>query len=452
MERLETLLSELAEDVARAGAHVLPKTLDTLDARLAQAVQADAAGICGDIFSALGQIIPHGKPSGFRTACVCTMLGHVQYVRAYYAPAREPDARRALRRQRGGACARKGAAPCACPLDHALRLLNGMTPAMRDRVQRAAAFSGSFAEGAMMLRHFAGVSQSESTFRRNALAAGERAVAAQEFPAQRLLTPFWPARRLAATVATQPTLYIMLDGTGVPCVKKDTEGVKGKGPDGKAGTREVKVGVVGSFRRLDAKGRPLRDPGCESHIVSAKPAEEFGTLLRRLANSRGYSSDFRIQIVGDGADWIENIVKHAFPGADINFTVDFYHACEYVQAFLARVGINATATAKAYKMARSILRRFGANTLIQHLLKRYPALKTDAEAANALAYISKRKEHMRYDLCRKHGYYIGSGIVEAACRTDVARRCKQSGMHWRYKNAAAMCALVARFRSNLDAA
>ena len=196
----------------------------------------------------------------------------------------------------------------------------------------------------------------------------------------------------------------------------------------------------------------MRDPGCESHIVSRKSAEDFGALLRRLANSRGYGSDFRIQIVGDGADWIANIVKKAFPGTDITFTVDFYHACEYVQAFLARAGLNDAATVKAYKTARTILRRFGATTLLRHLRNRYPALVTDAEAEHALAYIQKRENNMKYGEYRKQGLYIGSGLVEAACRTDVARRCKQSGMHWRFKNAAAMCALVSRFRSNLAAA
>lgn len=67
-------------------------------------------------------------------------------------------------------------------------------------------------------------------------------------------------------------------------------------------------------------------------------------------------------------------------------------------------------------------------------------------------YIEKRQENMRYGEYRRQGLHIGSGLVEAACCTDVARRCKQSGMHWRLKNAAAMCALVARFRSNLPAA
>ena len=144
---------------------------------------------------------------------------------------------------------------------------------------------------------------------------------------------------LAATTAMLPTLYIMLDGTGVPCVKKDTEGIRGKGGDGQAGTREVKVAIVGTYRRLNRHGRPVRDPGCESHIVSPKKAAEFGTLLRKLANSRGYGNGtFRVQIVGDGAEWIANIVRDAFPGNHVIFTNDFYHACEYLHAFVAFAG------------------------------------------------------------------------------------------------------------------
>ena len=122
----------------------------------------------------------------------------------------------------------------------------------------------------------------------------------------------------------------------MPCVKKDVRGVRGKGADGKAKTREVKVGVVGTYRRLDKKGRPVRDPGCEPHIVSPKTASGFGTLLRRLALSRGIGSGrFRIQAVGDGAEWIANIVRDAFPGTDVVFACDFYHACGHLLDFLA---------------------------------------------------------------------------------------------------------------------
>lgn len=268
----------------------------------------------------------------------------------------------------------------------------------------------------------------------------------------RLLTPFLPAWLIAATSAVTPTLYVMLDGTGVPCVRKDTEGVRGKGSDGSAGTRELKVGIVGTYRRVNNKGQPVRDPLCESHIVSMKNAAEFGTLLRKLALSRGYGTNFRVQIVGDGAEWIANIVQTAFPGKDVIFTNDFYHACQYLHEAVALAESEINKVAAAYKTARSVLFRFGGASLVKHFHKKYATLDQSHEAWTKLKYIDDRREHMKYGEYRRQGLFIASGLVESACRTDVARRCKQSGMHWRYKNAAAMCALAARFRSNLHAA
>jgi hypothetical protein len=448
--RLRDLLTEAAAKPSDA------------DARIAGAVREMGRALFESFLGVLGRQAPNGAPDGYREVTVGSLLGHVTYRRAYYAPlggrptrqSRRKAVRGAIRRRkRNGAHVRAGGAPCACPLDAALGIKEGMTPALRDRAQRAAAMCGSFAEGATTLARFAGVALSESAFRRKALAAGERALADQECPALRLLVPFIPAWLLKSTFETVPTLYVMADGTGVPCVKADTEGIKGKGEDGKAGTRELKVGVVGTYRRIDRHGRPVRDPGCESHIVSANRAELFGATLRRLAVSRGYGTGLRIQIVGDGADWIANIVRKAFPGSDIVFTVDFFHACEYVKAFLDLAGLSSAEVAKAFTIARRILHRYGAATLLPHLRKRFPLVEASCkEAADKLAYIEKRQANMRYGEYRKQGLYIGSGLVEAACRTDVVRRCKQSGMHWRLKNAAAMCALVARFRSNLLAA
>jgi len=462
MANVEAVLAQLGEELMQSESGAIPDSLGTLDERLAEALRADGRQVLSGVLCALGREAPYGVFDGYREVTIGSILGYVTYSRAYYAPVdflptrqsrRKAAREKVARRKRNGCFPRTGDAPCACPLDAALGLKDGMTPALRDRLQHAAALCGSFAEGAATLERFAGVNMSESAFRRKALAAGERAVAAQEYPALRLLAPHFPAWLLAATAETLPTLYIMLDGTGVPCVKADTEGVKGKGPDGRAGTREVKVGVVGTFRRLDAKGRPVRDPLCESHIVSAKEAKEFGILLRRLAFSRGYGKKFRVQVVGDGAEWIANIVKNAFPGNDIVFTVDFYHTCEYVQAFIDLAELVPADTSKAFRIARGILRRFGAVSLLRHLRKRFPGLENNSKKAAAmLSYIEKRQANMRYDKYRKQGLYIGSGLVEAACRTDVARRCKQSGMHWRLKNATAMCALVARFRSNLSAA
>jgi hypothetical protein len=436
------------------------------DVRLEKAMRADALALFEKVMSAAGQAAPYGKPDGYRDVTVCCVLGYATYARAYYAPAAErrtrqmrraderlkAEAEKRERRKRGGDFPRHGGAPCAYPLDKALGLVDGMTPGMQERMQRAACMAGSFAEGSSALKLLSGVNIPAATFRRKALAAGGRAAEAQEFPVMRILSPFLPAWLLAVTAEVTPTIYIMLDGTGVPCVRKDTEGVKGKGEDGRAGTREVKVGIVGTYRRTDARGRPVRDPLCESHIVSMKDAQAFGTLLRRLAFSRGYGADYRIQIVGDGAEWIANIVKTAFPDKDVIFTNDFFHACEYLHAAITLAEKDVANIAKVYKAAKAVLYRFGGASLIKHMRKRYAKLDASHEAWKKLGYIEDRLEHMKYGEYRKQGLYIGSGLIESACRTDVARRCKQSGMHWRFKNAAYMCALVARFRSNLHAA
>lgn len=261
-----------------------------------------------------------------------------------------------------------------------------------------------------------------------------------------------PAYLALSLTAVVPTLYIMLDGTGVPCVKKDTRNRKGK--DGKpAKTRELKVGVIGTYRWIDSRRCPVRDPRGETHIVSAKQASMFGSLLRRVANSRGYGGGgFRIQICGDGAEWIEKIVKIAFPGNEIIFTNDFFHACEHLHSFLSCVLEKGKVLNTAFRKARGILRRNGGSGLINHLARLHgESIKGNKEALKELNYFKKRTEHMKYAEYRKEGLYIGSGIIEAACRTDVARRCKQAGMHWRLHNAAAMCALVARLRSGVPA-
>jgi hypothetical protein len=465
MARLQVVLDALATAAEAAGPERLPEGIDTLEKRLAEAVRGDMADLYGGVLDLLGRVNLHGVPDGYRKVTVCTWFGHVNFQSAYYGPDPAQESRQVRRRrereqasgvhrrQKNGTFPRKGGAPCAYPLQTALNMRDGMTAAFGDAAQRAGVLAGSFAEGSSLLRLFLGVPVPNATYRRKMLAAGRRALHAQEFPLLRLLAPHLPAWLLATTTATLPTLYIMLDGTGVPCVKKDTEGIKGKGEDGQAGTREVKVAIVGTYRRLNRHGRPVRDPGCESHIVSPKQAKDFGTLLRKLANSRGYGNRaFRVQIVGDGAEWIANIVRDAFPGKTIIFTNDFYHACEYLHACVELAESDPAVVAKNYRRAKSILYRFGAASLVRHLKKRYSSLDPEHAAWGKLAYIEDRAEQMKYGQFRRQGLYIGSGPIEAACRTDVARRCKQAGMHWRLHNAAAICALTARFRSHLPAA
>jgi hypothetical protein len=37
---------------------------------------------------------------------------------------------------------------------------------------------------------------------------------------------------------------------------------------------------------------------------------------------------------------------------------------------------------------------------------------------------------MQYGTFRRQGFFIGSGVIEAGCKTVIGSRCKQSGMFW----------------------
>ena len=65
-----------------------------------------------------------------------------------------------------------------------------------------------------------------------------------------------------------------------------------------------------------------------------------------------------------------------------------------------------------------------------------------------IAYFERNKDRMRYDAFRKRGLFVGSGVVEAGCRTVVGQRLKQSGMLWTVNGANSIIALRCSLLSN----
>ncbi len=98
-------------------------------------------------------------------------------------------------------------------------------------------------------------------------------------------------------------------GTGVPLVPAETDGRDGKGEDGKARTREVKMAVAFTQTSLDDKGRPVRDPRLSSYLATFAPAAGSGTLMAAEARRRGAGHIRQLVILGDGAAWIGLLVE-----------------------------------------------------------------------------------------------------------------------------------------------
>ena len=112
-----------------------------------------------------------------------------------------------------------------------------------------------------------------------------------------------------------PILYVQMDGTGVPVVKKETEGRKGKADGQPAHTREAKVGCVFTQTGWDEKGFAIRDPDSTTYTAAIETADAFGKRLYLEAWKRGWSRAAKKVVIGDGAEWIWNIAKDHFPGA-----------------------------------------------------------------------------------------------------------------------------------------
>ena len=65
-----------------------------------------------------------------------------------------------------------------------------------------------------------------------------------------------------------------------------------------------------------------------------------------------------------------------------------------------------------------------------------------------IGYFEKNKERMRYADFKTRRLFVGSGVMEAGCRTLVGQRLKQSGMHWTVRGANSIIVLRCCLLSN----
>ena len=184
----------------------------------------------------------------------------------------------------------------------------------------------SFEEGHELLHELAGVNVPTKHVERAAEALG-REIAVDE----KLVVE--PPR---ANEPLAPTLYLGMDGTGVPVRKEELVDRPGKQPDGSAKTREVKLVTIWSAEGRDKKGTPVRDLGSVSYSAAIESAAHKDTDLtpssRRAssgeATRRGFDRAARQAVLGDGARWIWNLTDEHFPYAVQ--IVDRFHAKQHL--------------------------------------------------------------------------------------------------------------------------
>jgi hypothetical protein len=239
-----------------------------------------------------------------------------------------------------------------------------------------------------------------------------------------------------------PILYVQMDGTGVPVVKKETVGRQGKAEGQPAHTREVKLGCVFTQTTSDQQGYPTRDPDSTTYTGAIETAEEFGRRLYREAGQRGGSRAQTKVVMGDGAEWIWNLAAEHFPGA-IEI-VDLYHARQHLWELARQLYPQDGRKQKAWiKVHQKRLLDRGKIARLVAKLRSIPSDNPEiAEKIRTEAgYFERNAERMQYPKFRRQHLFVGSGVIEAGCKTVIASRLKQSGMFWTVRGANAVLAL-----------
>jgi len=239
----------------------------------------------------------------------------------------------------------------------------------------------------------------------------------------------WQERQAQPGPCDAPILYASGDGTGVPMVPQELKGRRGKQADGTAKTRQVYLGCVFTQHRVDEKGRPVRDYESTTYVSSIKSIEDFGPLLRQEAIRRGMASAGKVVLLIDGAKGLENMGKDCFK--DSVQIVDFYHAVEHAGHVLtALIGKDhPNYKARQRRWAKRLLKD-KVQVLVKETRQECAGTPQAEKVEKELGYFVRNVKRMQYGTFRAAGYFIGSGVVEAGCKTVIGGRCKQSGMFW----------------------
>jgi hypothetical protein len=239
-----------------------------------------------------------------------------------------------------------------------------------------------------------------------------------------------------------PVLYVQMDGTGVPVVKKETEGRKGKADGQPAHTREVKLGCVFTQTKWDEEGYPIRDPDSTTYTGAIETAEEFGKRLYLEAWNRGWNRAKKKVVIADGAEWCWNQASLHFPGA-IEI-VDLYHARQHLWELARKLYPGDQLSQKAWMKVHQ--KRLLDKGKIEKLVLALRSIEsTNAEVLETIRteadYFERNADRMRYPKFRRQHLFVGSGVIEAGCKTVIGSRLKQSGMFWTVRGANAIIAL-----------
>jgi len=341
-----------------------------------------------------------------------------------------------------------GGGRAVAPLDVRAGLVDARWTPLLARVMARAVASTTPKEAAELFAEFGGATPSTSSLDRLPKGVSEMWEAARPgFETELREKEEVPAEAVAVAVSLDGVLVPMKDGD-----RQKKRAQKDKLPKGPAGYREVGCGTVSFF---DAEGnrvgtvRYARMP--ERKKVTLK--EELREELRSIFNVR---PDLRLVLLADGAEdnWEFLDALAAEVGATEYYSaVDLFHVLEHIKkACDAYYGEGSPDSKAWFEQTRVWLREFddGAERVIRSLrYRRDRSTGTKRKTITAqIRYMEKRRHQMRYYSLLEKNLPVGSGVVEAACKTLASERMKRSGMSWMNEGGQAILTLRSLIQSD----
>jgi len=262
--------------------------------------------------------------------------------------------------------------------------------------------------------------------------------------------PFVPAREpmkvLAGLEVPAKAIERAAEGIGAEIAR-----IEGQ----RARTRECKLGAVFTQTTVDKDGWPLREPDSTSYVGAVETADEFGYRIYTEAWRRGWEWATTKIVIGDGAVWIWNLANQHFPGAVQ--IVDLYHARQHLWHLAALLYPHDTAAKRRWMVPMKDLLDHGRAELLVEWLREIAAAHAGTqpglaeEISKQAEYFDTNTHRMQYPEFREQGLFVGSGVIEAGCKSIVGVRLKQSGMFWTVRGANAIIALrCCRFNQRFE--
>lgn len=390
-----------------------------------QAARQGGAGVLGTLLTHWQQYAPrevilcecgqHMSSHGRRAKGLLTTLGRVPFARSFYQCAQCHGGR--------------------FPDDERLDIVQTTySPGVRRLMARAGSQT-QFEQAAEDLLCYAGLKIEPREIERVAEDVGRQVEQWLSDQQEQILQT--PGTAPSSALGSEAKFYVSFDGTGVPVRKNELLGRRGKQPDGSARTREAKLGCVFTQVGLDKEGYPQRDPDSTTYVGAIESSTLFGWRMYAEALRRGLNQTKTVIVLTDGARYNRTIVQTHFP--DAVHIVDLFHAYEHLTAIAQ---ILWGQEAKAPKAWRDLLEAGDIHQLVSKAGKQLPASAKGKKALlKQVRYFEKNAPQMRYAEYRDKKFFVGSGVVEAGCRTVIGERLKQSGMRWSVRGANAIIAL-----------